>query len=121
MPSSRQQHGGVAIVAASVHLAGMLAGMGKRVGFVHGQGVHVGTQADAALAGAVFDEADHAGGAHAAVHFDAPTAELGGHQIGGAVFLKTQFRMGVNVAAQGHHAGGFGGDRVEQFHRGTCL
>jgi hypothetical protein len=29
--------------------------------------------------------------------------------------------VGVYVAAQGNNAGGFGGDRVEQFHGVTCL
>jgi hypothetical protein len=28
--------------------------------------------------------------------------------------------MGMDVAAQGHNAGGFGGNRVEQFHGNTC-
>jgi len=108
-------------VAASVHLAGVLAGVGKGVGFVHGQCVHVGAQADAARAVAVFNDADHTSGAHAAVYFNAPTAELRGHQIRGAIFLEAQFRVGVYVAAQGNNAGGFGGDRVEQFHGVTCM
>jgi len=118
MPGRCQQHGGVAVVAARVHLAGVLAGVGEGVGFVHGQCVHVGAQTDAAFAGAVFDDADDAGGAHSTVHFNAPTAELRGHQVGGAVFFVTEFGVGVYVAAQGNNAGGFGGDRVEQFHRG---
>jgi hypothetical protein len=42
MLRSRQQHGGVAVVAAGVHLAGVFAGVGKRVGFVHWQCIHVG-------------------------------------------------------------------------------
>jgi hypothetical protein len=42
----RQQHGGVAIVAAGVHLAGMLAGVGKGVELLHGQRIHVGAQAN---------------------------------------------------------------------------
>jgi hypothetical protein len=44
----RQQHGGVAVVAAGVHLAGVLAGMREAVELLHGQGVHVGAQADGA-------------------------------------------------------------------------
>ena len=45
---SRQQHGGVAVMAASVHLAHVLAGMGEGVGLVHRQRVHVGTQSNTA-------------------------------------------------------------------------
>ena len=121
MSRGGQQHGGVAVVAASVHLAGVLAGVGKGVGFLHGQCVHVGSQTDAAFAGAVFDDADHAGGAHAPVHFNAPAAELRGDQVGGAVFFVAEFWVGVYVAAQGNNAGGFGGNRVEQFHGVTCM
>ena len=111
-----QQHGGVAVVAASVHLAGVFAGVGKGIGFIDGQCVHVGTQADAAFAVAVFDDADHAGGAHATVNFNAPLGQLACHHIGGALFLETQFGVGVDVAAHSNDAGGFGGDGVKQFH-----
>ena len=72
---SGQQHGGVAVVAASVHLARVAAGMGEGVELLHGQGVDVGAQANAATAGtaiAPVDDAHHAGGAHAAVNRDAP-------------------------------------------------
>ena len=43
-----QQHGGVAVVAAGVHLAGVARRVGKAVDFLHGQRVHVGAQADGA-------------------------------------------------------------------------
>ncbi len=42
-----QQHGGVAVVAAGVHLAGVAAGVGQAGGFGKGQGIHVGPQAHA--------------------------------------------------------------------------
>ena len=50
--------------AAGVHLAFVLAGVGEGVRFLHGQRVHVGAQADRALAGELAaDDADHAGAA----------------------------------------------------------
>ena len=48
-----QQHGGVAVMAAGVHLAGVLAGVGKGVELLHRQGVHVGPQANGACGCAV--------------------------------------------------------------------
>ena len=38
-----QQHGGVTIVAAGVHLAGVFAGVSEGVGLVHRQSIHIGT------------------------------------------------------------------------------
>ena len=34
------------------------------------------------------------------MHFDTPLGELGGDQIGGALFFETEFGMCVDVAAQ---------------------
>ncbi|KAG0732488.1 hypothetical protein G6F23_014269 [Rhizopus arrhizus] len=77
-----QQHGGVAIMAARVHLAFVLAGVGKGVDLLHGQRIHVGAQAHGAVAGLVAaDDADDARATQAAVDFDAPFFELGGHHI----------------------------------------
>ena len=58
-----EQHGGVTVMAAGVHLAFVLAGVAEGVELLHGQGVHVGAQANGALRGAIFDNAHHAGGA----------------------------------------------------------
>ena len=41
-----QQHGGVAVMAAGVHLAGRLGGVGQAGRLVDRQRVHVGAQAD---------------------------------------------------------------------------
>ena len=69
-------------------------------------------------AGAVLDDADHAGLAQAAVDRDAPFGELGRHHVGGAHFLEAQFGMGVDVAPDGGDGGGLGDDGVEDFHGG---
>ena len=44
----RQQHGGVAIMAAGMHFPGVATGMGKGVELLHRQGIHVGPQANGA-------------------------------------------------------------------------
>ncbi len=41
-----EQHGGVAVMAAGMHLAGILRGVGFAGDFADGQRVHVGAQAD---------------------------------------------------------------------------
>ena len=77
-----QEHGGVAVMAAGVHLAFVLAGVGEGVEFLHGQRVHVGAQTDAAPAGAAVapgNDAHDASGSHAAMDRDAPALELAGH------------------------------------------
>jgi hypothetical protein len=43
-----QQGGGVAVVAAGVHLAGVFAGVLKGVELLHGQRIHVSAQANGA-------------------------------------------------------------------------
>ena len=47
--SGGQQHGGMAVVAAGVHFAGMAAGMDESVELLHGQSIHVRAQANSAL------------------------------------------------------------------------
>ena len=119
MLCSCQQHGRVAIVAASVHLAFVLAGVRKGVELLHGQGVDVGTQANAsttlAAVSAVHD-ADDTGGAHAAVNGDAPVSELLGHHVGCALFFEAQLGVSMNVFANGRNAGRVCEDGVDDFH-----
>ncbi len=67
----------------------MLARVSKLVELLHGQGVHVGTQANGAVACATFQDTHHACFAHAAMDGDAPLGELLRHQISGANFFKT--------------------------------
>ena len=68
-----QEHGDVTVVAASVHFARVFAGVFEGVGFLHGQGIHVGAQANgAAGACGTLNGTYHAGNAQAAMHGDAP-------------------------------------------------
>ena len=95
-----QQHGGVAVVAAGVHQAGVAAGVGQASGFLNGQGVHVGTQAQTARTRAALELPHHTGAAQAAGDGVAPALQAFGHQVTGAKLLKTDFRVLVDVAAQ---------------------
>ena len=95
-----QQHRGVAVVAAGVHHAGVAAGIGQAGGLVDRQGVHVGAQAEPALAVAAHQPADDAGAAEAALHLVAPGLQLLGHQGRGAVLVEGELGVVVDVAPQ---------------------
>ena len=117
--SRAQQHRGVAVMAAGMHQAGVLAGVRQVGRLLDRQGVHVGAQADGGLAVAVAQHADHAGLADAAMHLDAPFLQLLGHQVGRAVFLHADFRMGVDVAPYGGEFRLIGTGKVEGVLRHT--
>jgi len=115
----REQHRRVAVVAAGVHTARMAARVRKAVCLVDGQRVHVGAQPDGAPAGtavAPVHDADHAGLAQAAVHGNAPFAELLRHEVGGAQLLEAQLGMCVQVAAQRRKAVCLGSDGFDDVH-----
>jgi len=94
-----QQHGGVPVMAASVHDAHIAAGIRQAGGLFDGQRVHVGAQAQRFAAIAALELPDHAGPAQAAGDLIAPLLELLGHQIAGTVFLVAHFGVPMDVAA----------------------
>ncbi|MNI68317.1 hypothetical protein D3C73_1240030 [compost metagenome] len=112
VPGGGKQDGGVAVVAAGVHAVVVLRLVRKRIGFGHGQRVHVGAQADTAGTRAACQRADHAGAADARRHLPAPGGQLARHQGSGAMFFKADFGMRVQVAADGAKRG-VGADRAE--------
>ena len=119
MLGCRQQHGGVAVVTASMHFSFVLAGMCKSVELLHRQGVHVGSEAHTASASTAVSavhHTHHTGGSHAAQNGNAPIGELLGHHIGCANFLEAQLGVGVNVFANGRYAGGVRQDGIDDFH-----
>ena len=113
---SGQQHGGVAIVATGVHLARHSTGVGKGVALLHRQRVHVGAQPDGAAGRARLDATHHAGGTQAAVDGNAPVGQLLRNDVGGAQLLETQFRVGVDITAQGGDGVALPSDGINQFH-----
>ena len=84
--------------------------MWKLVELLHGQSVHIGTQTDSPVARAVFDNAHHPCGSHAAVNGYPPFGQLGRDQVRGTLFLKAKFRVCVDVAAHSADAGGLGNE-----------
>ena len=79
--------------------------MGEVVHFQHRQRVHVRPQTNAARAGAALQYANHAGSGQPPMHFETTGRQFARDQIGGAIFFKGQFGMGVNIATNGHDFG----------------
>ena len=95
-----EQHGGVAIVAAGVHLARHRRFVGQIGRLLDRQRVHVGAQADhlARLALAAVDHPDHAGSAEARHHLVAAEAfKFLGDGRRRALHVIEQFRVGVQI------------------------
>ncbi len=103
MLGRREQHRGMAVVTARVHLAGERAGIRQAGLFVDRQGVHVRAQAEALRAVAHFQLADHTGFPEPACHRVAPFLQTLGHEVGGGEFFVRQFRVGVDTVAQSDH------------------
>ena len=111
-----QQHGGVPVVAAGMHDARIAAGIRQAGGFVDGQRVHVGTQAQRFAAIAALELAHHTRAAQATRDLVAPLRELFGHQIASAVFLVAHLGVLVDVAA---HRDELIGLRLQGFDHGV--
>ena len=97
-----QQHGRVPVVAAGVHVARRLGGVGQAGDLRHGQRVHVGAHADHLARGglATPDDADHARPADAGHHLVAAEClELVGDDPGRAVHVVEHLRVLMDVAA----------------------
>ena len=99
-----EQHRGVAVMAAGVHLAGRRRLVREVGGFHDRQRIHVGAQPDRLYPAvgrlAAMDDADHAGPADAGDHLVAAEAlELVRHRGRGPVHVVEQFRMRVKVVA----------------------
>ncbi len=114
-----QQHRGVAVMAAGVHLAGVLAGVRQVRRFQDRQRVHVGAQADRCLPVAVAQDADDACLADAAMDLDPPFLQLAGHQVGGAVLFQAELGVRVDVAADGGQFVLVGAGAVDGVHGGV--
>jgi hypothetical protein len=79
-----QQHRGVAVVAAGVHLAGVRLRVRKVLCSVIGSASMSARRPTALVRAAVLDDADHAGLAQPAVDRDAPLGERLGDEVGRA-------------------------------------
>ncbi|MNT84979.1 hypothetical protein D3C72_2250870 [compost metagenome] len=76
--------------------------MAKVIVFRHGQGIHVGPQANhaSAVAAPATDHAHNTGFADAAMHFDAQRLKRAGDNARRADLFKTQFWVSMQIAPQ---------------------
>ena len=122
-----QQHRGVAVMAAGVHLAGVFRGIRQIGRLLDRQRIHVGAQPDhldVALAGGLLalDDADDAGLAEAGR--DLVAAEFPqtvGHEGRGAMDVIQQFGMLMDFAAPGLNIGLKIGDAVDDGHENSLF
>ena len=96
-----EQHGGMPVMTAGVHLAGVPGAMRKLVVFLQRQGVHVGAQADGTPTAALAQDADDPGFGQATMDFEAIGGKLTRHDVGCPCLLEGQFGVGVDITAQG--------------------
>jgi hypothetical protein len=102
-----------------MHLAFVTTGVGEGVAFKDRQAVHVGSQADGASTSTPISpmhDTDHGGLGHVPVDGDAPFGQARCDQVGGAVFFKSQLRVGMNVTPDAGHVFGRFGDGGDESH-----
>ncbi len=116
MTRHAQQGRRMAVVAAGVRDAGPGRGVGDVAVVVHGQGVHVGAQADGRAGLAPFNDGDHAFAADAALGLETQPFQHVEYQFGGARLLTGQFRVGVDVPPPGGHVSSQGGESRQGRH-----
>ena len=121
IPRCTQKHRGVAVMAAGVHQARRLGGMGQIGRFLDRQRVHVGAKPDhldLALAGLLaLDDADDAGAAEAGGDLVAAEfAQAVCHECCSAMDVVQQFRIFMDIAAPGLNIGLQIGDAVDDGH-----
>src|SRR5262249_5602692 len=106
-----QQHGGVAVMAAGMHLAVVGGAGGEAVALLDRQRGPVGAQAAAAGGVAAGGGGGEAGGGatagfgQAAMHLAAELGELGSDDVRRAALLEAELGMGVDVAADARELG----------------
>ena len=109
----------MAVVAAGVHFPLVLAGVLKRIGFLHGQRIHVCAQANGFVSRVcvgwqvTLDHAHHASDAQTAVHLKTKACELFSHQRCGPLFLVTQLWVRVYVTSDTGYVCGLCLNRVD--------
>ncbi len=121
MSRRAEQHRGMSVVAASVHLAVVLRAMLEAVELLNRQRIHVGAQADRAMSVAAFQYADHARFAQPAMGFDTPRLQAFRDQISRRRFFVTEFGVSVDRSSEGLNFAVSGLDFGDQFHDGVMM
>ena len=98
-----EQHRGMPVVAAGVHLAVVHGAVIEFVPLVNQQRIHVGAQPERAPALSLAQYADDAGFTDFGVHLEPEIAQQACHLVGGALFLEGEFRVAVDVMAPVPH------------------
>jgi hypothetical protein len=106
----------MAVMTAGMHLALMARLMVEGVAFHDRQGVHVGAETDRLWAVADAQRADDPGRAEAPMHLQAEIFQLLRDDVGRAVFLEAEFRMGMDIAPPCGQVVLKGGDLVNDLH-----
>jgi hypothetical protein len=89
------------IVAAGMHYAGVSGFVGYLVGLHNGQRIHIGPQGYRSRIRVLApDQGDYAGARNAFLWLQPQRTQLFGYVPGSIVFLKGQFRIGVQVPAR---------------------
>src|SRR5690606_31472322 len=86
-----EQHDGMAVMAAAMHLAVDARAMRKIIFLLQVKRIHVRAKADGAVAITALERADDAGLGEAAVHFDSKARQLFGNKVGGFMFFESRF------------------------------
>ena len=101
IPGGREKDRGVTVVSASVHDPGVCAGIGEVRGLLDRQRIHIGADAEPALAGSVGQRRHDTRAGDARGYVVAPRRKPGGDKLAGAALLKGQLRILMQVASQG--------------------
>ena len=96
--SDAEQRGGVDVVAAGVHQAGIVLANGRPDVLLDRQRVHVGPDGEHRARATALNQADDARLADAGLMGNAEAAQFARDDPGGADLLEAEFGMGVDVA-----------------------
>ncbi len=113
---SAQQHDGVTVMAATMHLTLMLRLVTEVVHLDQIERIHIGAQPDGAIALAHLQRADHTGFGQAAMHRHTEGFERRGDELGGAMLLKRGLGVHVQIMPPLGQLGFIGDNLRDQFH-----
>ena len=100
MLGGAEQHGGVAVMAAAVHLAVNGGAVVEVVVFGEVERIHVGAETNGAVGRAASEDSDEAGGGETGMDLDAARLEPLGDASGGADLLARGLGMTMDIAPE---------------------
>ena len=103
VPGRPQEHRGVAVVPAAVHLAGMLRDVLEGVALLHRERVEIRAQAHRPIALPALESPDHPRPPETPLDRDPPCAQALGHDVRGAVLLVGELGVAMEIPADLGH------------------